>query len=507
MKIDRVKVNNLKELLQHTPDKTQCFIGVIRVVGEDGRRIGMNQVWVNAELYVAKFELESDKDAEEASDSLFAAVHEIHDVHNIDPNIVGSFLNRNSMEFSAKLYEKMSYQDLLRMACVTLNCDKSERSKSFLRSSLRSFSKGNKNVSLFMALASQSGRFLNLFERFVRLYEEGSINGQGLSLKHIVSSKKEKPLKIEVPVSLMKLHLKVNPQYRDELLQQLLEKKIKFPDYRLRLEKSTKLSNVKTHVEKLTGQPFETLKETHKHMLSDEVLSDFTEAKTNSSGPNEYYKQLMQHVNIVVKDVDTQRTPVGEQEELFSIVENDKLTLVDISRKIKSHDLVVLASSLDNDSFNRTYSFALKDEVLKSDDTIGIFVHPVEAELRSEMEAYFDGEGSVVVEYIFMKVPNVVNSGGFKKEYQPVAIVGNKKLFNNKEIRTFHHGLLENSLPLILANCLDAKSKVLYMFDSKNHAIDLDPLKSLAKRKISVTYLAKSEYMQEFAEMMKKKCI
>ena len=123
------------------------------------------------------------------------------------------------------------------------------------------------------------------------------------------------------------------------------------------------------------------------------------------------------------------------------------------------------------------------------------------------MEAYFDGEGSVVVEYIFMKVPNVVNSGGFKKEYQPVAIVGNKKLFNNKEIRTFHHGLLENSLPLILANCLDAKSKVLYMFDSKNHAIDLDPLKSLAKRKISVTYLAKSEYMQEFAEMMKKKCI
>ena len=101
---------------------------------------------------------------------------------DVEPDVVGVFLNKNSIEFSSKLHQKMTYQDLCRMSCITLNADNSERSRDYLKSTLRSFAKGNKNSTMFIKLASQSSKFLNMFEHFMRLYEEGSLFGQGLRL-------------------------------------------------------------------------------------------------------------------------------------------------------------------------------------------------------------------------------------------------------------------------------------------------------------------------------------
>ena len=107
----------------------------------------------------------------------------------------------------------------------------------------------------------------------------------------------------------------------------------------------------------------------------------------------------------------------------------------------------------------------------------------------------------------FVKLPAPVTSDGFKREYQPVAIVGNKKLFSEKEVKTFYHTNFKEALSLILGNCLDAKSKVLYIFDEKDSAFDIDPQNTLAKRKISVTYMAKSEDLIQLTEVLNDKCL
>ena len=503
VKIDQDKVNHLKELLKRTPDKTQTFIGVTRITGDDGKRIGYNQVWVNAELYLAKFQLEMEKNPEEASDVIFAVVHVIYDCHEIDTKIVGSFLNRNSIEFSAKIHTKMMYQDLLRMACITLDSDNSERSRNFLKSSLRSFSKGNKNANTFMAFASQNPKFLNMFEKFLSLYEEGSLHGQGLSLKHIVDNKKRSS-KIEVPLTLIKLHLDVNPKFRDDLLNQLIVKEITFADYRLSMEKQAKLLKVKSKVESRAGQPFETLKEAHPKMFSDDVLSVFINAKTGNSGQNAHYNNLVKHVDNVVKEGEAH---IGDTDQMFSFVENDKLSVLDVSRKVKFHNAVVLVLSNSDDKFNKDSGFAVKDEVLKSDDTIGIIVNDDEYQLRKEMSIYFEEESEVIVEYIFMKQSEKVSKGGFTKEYLPVAIFGNKKLFINRDLKTFYHGVRKDVLPVLLSSCLDVNTKILYIFDSITDAVDLDPQSSLAKRKISVTYLGKKVLLEELSAKLKRKCL
>ena len=226
--VNRDLVNTLKDLLQHTPDKTQCFVGVVSVVAADGERVGDYTIWVNVELFLAKLELEIEGCDEDVTKQIFAVVHEVLDDSDVDPDVVGFFLNKNSIEFSSKLHQKMTYQDLVRMCSITLNADSSERSKTYLKSTLRSFSKGTKNSTLSINLASQSSRFMNLFETFLRLYEEGSLNGQGLSLQHLTDlrNKQKDKVKLEVPLSLLRLHMKVNPGFRDMMLTKLLDKKI-----------------------------------------------------------------------------------------------------------------------------------------------------------------------------------------------------------------------------------------------------------------------------------------
>ena len=54
---------------------------------------------------------------------------------------------------------------------------------------------------------------------------------------------------------------------------------------------------------------------------------------------------------------------------------------------------------------------------------------------------------------------------------------------------------------------MDAKAKVLYAFNSDGEAIDLDPVASLSKREISVTYLARRVVLEPFAQKIKSKVV
>ena len=503
--INRELVNKIKDLLQHTPDKTQCFVGVVRLVDENDHQVGDYKIWVNVELYLAKLELEMENTPEENTNEVFAVVHTVFVEDDIKSDVVGVFLNKNSIEFSAKLHEKMTYQDLVRMCCITLNADKSDRSKVYLRSSLRNFSKGNKNATLFIDLASQSVKFLNMFEKFMRLYEEGSVFGQGLSLQHLADSKNKKKdqVKLEVPLTLLRLHVKVNPVLRDQLLLKLLGKKISFSEYRISLEKQCKLVNLKAKVEKIAGQPFENLKESYPSMMSDDVLEDFVEAKTQNSGHNAHYTNLVKHVNLVVNG---KTTPELDPPPMFDFVDSDKMGLLDVSLKLRQYDLAVLCLSSMNENFNKAYLFAWKEHLVKNPNGIGVFVEN-ETDLRSDMDDLFSTESEIQVEYVFIKFERPIQSGGFIKNYGPVAVVGRQEVFKDKQINTFHHSEIEVALPIILSNILDAKTKVLYAFEDLGHGIDLDPVGGLCKRKITVTYLSKKEVLQPFVKMLKAKIV
>ena len=503
LQINRELVNTLKGLLQHTPDKTQCFVGLVSEVDENGKRVGDYKIWVNVELFLAKLELEIESAPEDVTKQIFAVVHTVTADSDVDPDVVGVFLNKNSIEFSSKLHQKMTYQDLCRMSCVTLNADNSQRSKDYLKSTLRSFSKGNKNSSMFIKLASQSSKFLNMFEHFLRLYEEGSLFGQGLSLQHLTDnrSKKDKD-RLEVPLSLLRLHLKVIPEVRDVMLTQLLDKKMTFSDYRIALVKKSKLVDVKSKVENIAGQPFEVIKGSHPDMMSDDMLEDFSEAKTLASGQNAHYSNLVKHVNLVVNGKDT---PELEPPPMFDFVDADKITLLEVSSKLKEHDIGVLSFGGDKD-FIGTYIYAWNEHIIKNSGT-GVFIASDENDLRSEMSTWFNVETDILVEYVYMKLKRPVQVGGFVKDFCPVAVVGRKELFKDKQIKTFHHSESRVALPILLGSLLDAKSKVLFAFGTVGEAIDIDPVGSLLKREISVTYLARKEVLEPFVLKIKSKVV
>ena len=218
VKIDSLRVGQLKESVKRAPDKTQCIVGLIRTVDENGVQEGRYQCWVNAELYMAMMEIEMESE-DHALGHILAVVHIVTDGGGVESSVVGSFLLNNSEEFAAKLHHKLNYQDLLRFACMTLTTENSERTRSFLKTTLRSFAKGNKNVSFFIKFASLPAAYLNKFEIFCRLFEEGSLHGMRLSFRKRMGvdkeSKKKESMKIEVPLKFLKSHLDVSHAFKE----------------------------------------------------------------------------------------------------------------------------------------------------------------------------------------------------------------------------------------------------------------------------------------------------
>ena len=187
---------------------------------------------------------------------------------------------------------------------------------------------------------------------------------------------------------------------------------------------------------------------------------------------------------------------------MFDFVDADKMSLVEVSSKLKQLDVGVLTLGSDEDS-RGTYTYAWNVNIINNQGT-GVFISSDENELRSEMSTWFSVEQDILVEYVYMKLKKPVQVGGFVKDFCPVAVVGKKDLFTDKQIKTFHHSELRVALPILLGSLLDAKAKVLLAFNSDGKAIDLDPVASLSKREISVTYLARRVVLEPFAQKIKK---
>jgi hypothetical protein len=495
VKIDPVRVTKLKESIRRAPDKTQCFVGLVKVVNAEGDQVGRHQCWVNGELYVAMMELGMESDDEDQG-RVLSVIHTVVEGDGIDSSVIGSFLLNNSKEFAAILHQNLNYQDLLRFACVTLTSENSERSKTFLKTTLRGFTKGFKNANFFIKFASLPIQFLNKFDKFVILFEEGSLHGMKLSYRKRISldkeSKKKESCKLEMPLQFLKSHLKVSHETREKLLDTLLTKEITFSQYKLHLMKAEELLSVKKQVETMSGKEFDEVKERHPEMLSDQVLMEFSGAKTQPSGQNVKYLKLAKHVEGVMSSVVLKEGNKRAAAEV-NFKQFEEMNLSDTIKLVNEHDIVVIVKG-DDKNFNDKFEFAMKEHVL-SNSAIGVFVDPNITTVKSGLEYLEEEKPEIKLEAVFVRKTKPVVEGGFRREYFPAFVYGNSKLFKDKEISTLFPHYLKDAIPLLLQQVTELNSKVIYAFSDEENAFDVDPHYVLGRRNVSVCYVSGKEIL------------
>ena len=339
LKINQEKVADLKKLLMSTPDKTQTWCAGVVVIDENGVRVSPVWVYVNQEIYVAMQELACEG---MNTDRIPVVLHVVREEDPIDAETFGMFLHTNSKDFTARLHDKMLYQDIFAFCSTAVVNDSEENTdevKTFLKKTLKSFSKGAQNVPTFLNFAYLPVGYLNKFEQLIRLFETGSLNGQKLSFRKVrnmdKNCKRKTTCRLEVPLSLFKLHLTVSQNVRESLLFKLLTKKIEFAVYMEMLKAASNICEVKKEVEKISKKPFAELKEKAPDMFVDEVLLAFAGAKSNASGQNRKHELLVSHIN-----VSKNKEPTAKKVEQF--VNSDGLNIHSLGRKFKKYNVIIL---------------------------------------------------------------------------------------------------------------------------------------------------------------------
>ena len=365
--IEQQKVNDYKEYLQKTPDKTKTsLLGLVRKLDEEGNMDGMLECWVNPELFLAHMELKLE--TEEYENRALAVVHTVSSEDEIDSRVLGNFLSANSKDFSVRFSDKLTYQDLLRFTIRTLEEEKNERTYKFVKQSLKMFSKGNRHCSLFIQFANLAPAFLKQFERFLKLYEEGSLNGMKLSTRKLCglnrNFKRQDVTKLEVPIDILKNNMKVTEEARKEMLNSLLRKVVTFPQYKARLEDAVGLCEVKGLAAKISGQSYEELKARHPGQFEDKCLAEFIGAKSSpKTGPNQQLTKLTNRVREILS-VPVEDLPDGLRGAV-SFVKVDDLRMIATGKKVKEADVIFLQSvSDDNREVLDKFEYTIKEHVL-----------------------------------------------------------------------------------------------------------------------------------------------
>ena len=93
------------------------------------------------------------------------------------------------------------------------------------------------------------------------------------------------------------------------------------------------------------------------------------------------------------------------------------------------------------------------------------------------------------------------------KQLETIAVFGKMHNFENRNIKTFYNCTLKEAIPSIITDLLDAKSSVLYAFNEPVQAFQLDPLNILARKKISVEYLARRVLLGPLSDRVNRKII
>ena len=493
-KIDKVKVEGLKESLKKTPDKTQCFVGLVRMEDEEGNREGKYECWVNCELFVAISEMNLECTGAERVMAV------IHSACGIDREILGEFLLANSKDFALKFQEKLNYQDLLRFSCQVLCEDKSEKCVKFVRNALRSFSKGNKNCAVFIKLSSLDEPFLALLEKFISLYEEGSLHGAQLSARKLCGldnnfKRKKAYSKLEVPIQLLKLQLKVSHEARLYLMNKLLNKEITLSEYKNQLLTTVGLVEVKMSIEGMSGLSLTELRSKHVNHFDNARLSDFIGAKNLASGPNSQLKKLTRHVkNVLAEAVDEEKEI--DDEGTVTLVKSDLWNVVTIAKRVKEATVVILQCGSEKEFFDR-FEHSIREQVTAG-GCVALFI--VDDGGMKDISLDYDQENTgVVVEEIFVKneKPEIVN--GVKREIVPILLVGQKDSLIDKDVLNFYPNHLKEALPVIIRSFVEVGDSLLSVFSESAGAINVDPGLILKRRGVSICYVSTEELLERFS--------
>jgi hypothetical protein len=166
--------------------------------------------------------------------------------------------------------------------------------------------------------------------------------------------------------------------------------------------------------------------------------------------------------------------------------------------------MVICSMGTDN-SLNQRNSLCLVEQVKdKKTGCVGVIIQSNEEELREEMKAIFAGT-DVVYDFIHVKREEALVSNGFQKDLQAIAVFGDKSCFENKEVKTFYNCTFKEAIHSIITDIVCVKSAVLYTFSEAYQALDLDPIGTLARKKISIDYLAKKKLLVPVSDRISKK--
>ena len=492
LKIDHNKVEDLKSLMVSTPDKTQTFCGVLAVRNAEMELVAPYWVYVNQELFIALKELASEGRID--SDKVPVIIHPVSEDDPVSTETIGMFLNTNSKSFTERLHDKLLYQDILRFCCTSV-CnereDKFEEVKSFLKKTLRGLSKGSQNVSTFLNFASLPAEFLNDFEEFIRKYETGSIAGQKISTRKIRNidrnGKRNQVCRLELPLNLIKMHLKVSQSTRETLLSKLFARKMDLGEYSRKLKEAINVHETKKAIENIASKSFDEVRNRAPELFEDQVLLDFGGAKLNTKK----YTKLVKHVKAALNE-ETAETPVDE------FMASDNLNMISLSRAFKDYDIIIVNCGEEKDK-----QFSLTEHVKDSKTSIGILIKSEDG-LREEVSAIFSDTPDITVVYIYTKVEKPTNTNGIVKEILPIVVFGHKDNFKDKSVRNFHNFELKKALQFVLSDLVTTKQKVLYTF-AEAREIDIDDMGMLKRLGVVISYLAKKEVVSAFEAKMGRK--
>ena len=333
------------------------------------------------------------------------------------------------------------------------------------------------------------------------MYEEGSLPGQIISVRKLTKKqKKSKSVKLEVPISLLKLHQRVTQQQRSSLIDMLIDGSLSFPGYCEQMEKEAGISEVQGHIEILSKEKFGDISQRFPEEFTDDILVEFDGAKVSSGGENLAYKKLVRHVNVAMS---SSQPSEACHEELVKFVHTDNMNMIDVGVKMKDYDLILLHSSEDKE-FTTNNEYVLIELVKQNPSVIGVIINLDEKALRKKMCCQFE-DSEILVDYILFKRQKPITLNGFKKEFFSVAVFGNKTAFNLKEIKTLYSFDIKSSIPFVIGDLASPSGKVLFAFSEATQAMDLDPHGALSRKKISLSYMSGKDILGKFSSDLSKK--
>ena len=351
-------------------------------------------------------------------------------------------------------------------------------------------------MKFFVDFAFLPAVYLNKFERMLRKYEQGSLPGQHVSVGTLTKRNKKSKVssKIEMPINLLKLHLKVGEDVRIELIDGLLEGEISFLEYSARLETASLVSDVKSQVEKISQRSFADIKSKNSAEFSDEALSQFCGAKSSPEGGNLAYKKLVHHIKKFSTNSPVDSIHDGDNSTTYVVA--DQMNVIDLGNKMQEFKVVIVSvSSKEGASISAKYEYALLEVIKRNKEMIGIMVDSNEKKLRQTITTAFLTEENMVTDFVLFKRSKVVIIDGFKKEHIPVAVFGSSLAFQLTEIKSIHNTAVEKGLAFLISDLTCSADKVLYAFSNSDQGMDIDKLGCLKKRNVSVTYLAEKDIL------------